>query len=119
LPATQKVQVKVIHRLPSRNIAVEQQPITRLRNPKVGRDFSRSEDQRRKYSRVGICYVVHGGHVLFWNNEHVRRRLRIDVVERKDFGILENDIARQLSRNDLAEETVRLHWLSLKELEAL
>src|SRR4029077_6247073 len=100
LTAAEQMQVQVEHRLTTGGVAVEQQSINRLRDSQLGRYGARPKHQRRKYRRIRICYVVHGGNVLFWNNEHVRRRLGVDVVECEHVVVFIDDIARQLARDD-------------------
>jgi len=44
--------------------------------------------------------------MTLWNDEDVRRRLRVDVVKREDMVIFVDFLGRNLAANDAAEKTV-------------
>ena len=49
-----------------------------------------------------------GRNMLFWNEEKVDRRPRVDVVKGKELLVLKNLARRDLSGNDPAEDAVRI-----------
>ena len=57
--------------------------------------------------------VVEAGDVAPRHHEHVRRRLRVDVLERDHAVVLIHDRARDLPRDDLAEQAIG-HGTSLR-----
>ena len=50
--------------------------------------------------------VVEAGEVASRDDQHVRRRLRIDVIEGDDAVVLVDDGCGDLTRDDLAEQAV-------------
>ena len=79
--STQHVQVNVEHRLSRVCIAIEHGPVAALGVAAIGRDSRGAADHRTDHSIVSRAQVIQGGHVRAGNDEHVHRRLWIDVVE--------------------------------------
>jgi hypothetical protein len=50
--------------------------------------------------------VVERGDVLFRDEQHVQRRLGVDVLEYQQVVVFEDDLGGNLPRNDSAEEAV-------------
>jgi hypothetical protein len=108
-PAAQQVQMQVINALASMRPFVEHQSVTFAVNlPLLGNsvgDFNHSG----KHGRVGSSDVVHGWDVLLGNYEHMGRCYRSDVLEGDDLFVTEDFLRRNLTLEDLAEQTVFRH----------
>ena len=63
-------------------------------------------EHRSDQGIVGGRQVVDRRNVLARDDEHVQRRLRIDVLDRDDVVVLMDDRPLDLTRDDFAEETV-------------
>jgi hypothetical protein len=87
-------------------VRVEDRPVPTLVVAVLLRECS-CESEHRSHQRIVLDgQVVQGGDVLLGNNQHMQRRLRIDVLERHQGFILVHQCARDVARDDLAEETV-------------
>src|SRR2546430_2363701 len=62
-----------------------------------------------KHGRVGSSDVVHRWDVLLGNYEHMGRCYRPDVLEGDDLFVTEDFLRRNLTLEDLAEQTVFRH----------
>src|SRR6185503_2728921 len=111
VPAAQKVQMDVEHRLAGRSIGVDHGPVARLGDPFRPGDLGRNERQTADHRRV--LRVVERRDMLARHHQHVHRRLRVDVAKRDAVRILPNELRGDLVAYDAAEETVVGHSLVL------
>ena len=56
--------------------------------------------------RVSFARLINAGNMLFRDDQHMRRRLWIDVFKSKCFFIFVNFFSGNFSGDDIAEETV-------------
>jgi hypothetical protein len=71
----------------------------------VARDGGGADQDLSEERRV-VRGVVHVDEMLLRDQEDVRRRLRVDVLERQDPLVLVHLFRRDLARRDLAEKAV-------------
>jgi len=71
----------------------------------IASDLGQPHQCRSYRGGVGFRHVVEARDVLSGNHQHVRGRLRIDVVKRDHVGVLINFFCRNLAVRDPAEET--------------
>ena len=64
-----------------------------------------SEQEVPQQCLVRCCRIGKARYFLLWNDEHVRRRLGIDVTESETQIILVDDIGRHLAPDDFAENS--------------
>ena len=60
-------------------------------------------------TELSAVTVVQVGVVAFWHNQHVRFGLRCDIPKGNKLVVGMNLIGRDVTRNDLAEQTVGIH----------
>ena len=77
-----------------------------LRVSELLRDLRGGEEELARDLRVVGAEVVEGGYVLLGDDEHVRRGLRLDVLEGEDVLVLVDLLRRDLAPDELAEEAV-------------
>ena len=96
----------VKHGLARVPVGVEDRPESARRDAPLARDGGRTPHNFSNNRIVAGAEIVERGDVLFRNHEHVRRPLRVDVVEREHTIVLVDDRRRDLMFDDLAEEAV-------------
>src|SRR5438067_5276872 len=104
-----EVHVQVEDRLSCVATHVEDHPIPRLCDPFGRRDLDRRLEHLDQNVPVGGLEVANVSDVPLRNNQDVNGSSRCDVAERVDVLTIENRRARDLSRDDLAEQTVVGH----------
>jgi hypothetical protein len=98
------MQVDVKHRLPRLRVAVEDRPEARTVVPALPGDRRARPHHRADEIIFRRRQIVQRRHVLPRHDQHVHRRLRVDVVE-GDQAIVLIDLRRgDLARDDLAEQ---------------
>jgi hypothetical protein len=101
------MKVDVENRLAGVRVAIEDRAISTVRVPVRFRNRG-GHSHHPAYKRVvARAEVVEAGDMPAWHHEHVRGRLRRDVLERDDLIVLMNDGCRNLSGDDPAEKTIR------------
>ena len=98
----------VEHGLPGLAVRVEDRSVPALVIAVLRRQGGRPAKHRTHETIVAWRQVVQRGDVLPWHDQHVQRRLRIDVLEGHQRVVLVDDGARDFTRDDLAEEAVRV-----------
>ena len=103
---TKQVQMDVKDRLASVAVRVEDRPITASGDAPFPGDGCGAPRQFPDNLIVARRQVVERCDVPLRHQKHVRRRLRVDVVEREHTIVLVDDRAGNLSTDDLAEQAV-------------
>ena len=88
-------------------IAVEDRSIAALLEPAVTGEARRPAHHFSNQPVLGRRQLVEGGDVPPGKNEHVERRLRIDVLNDHEALVLMDDRRGDVACDDLAEKTVR------------
>ena len=107
--AGQQGEVDVEHCLPGAAVAIEHRPVAVLRVPLILGDLCGARNQSAHHRRVPFLDVVQRRDVPAGDDEHMERRLRIDVLERQQLVVLVDDLRGDLAVGDLAEQTVVGH----------
>lgn len=105
-PATENVYVKVMHRLQGIRPVVHDQTVSAIRYAFPRRDPSGGQHQIRRQALIFFRQLSDIGHVFARNDQHVYRRLRLDVAKGHNAVILIDDIGRNLPQRYTAEQTV-------------
>ena len=100
------MQVQVEDRLSRRCIAIHRHAVTVVGYTIVFRDLLRRQKQFANDRVIAIFKIVDRRNVLTRNNQHMRRRLRIDVAKSDRIVRLEYDIRRYFSVQNFAKQTV-------------
>ena len=87
-------------------VGVEDRAVSAGRNPTIGRDCRRAPHYLADDPIVVRAEIVQRRDMLLRDDQHVRRGLRVDVVERENPIILVDDRRRDLTADDFAEEAV-------------
>ena len=104
--AAEDVQVDVEHRLPGVRVAVENRPVAPIGVTGSFRERrTPSHDLPDKAVIIG-SELVEAGDMASRDDQHVRRCLRVDVLEGDDAVVLVDDGCGDLTRDDLAEQAV-------------
>jgi len=96
--------VDVKDRLPRRFAVIDDQPIAIRIHLQVPRDLRRTHHRHPDDVRLVLVEVVERRNVRARNDQHVRRRLRIDVVEGDGDVVFEHFLRRDFAADDAAEE---------------
>src|SRR5579864_3569540 len=94
--------------LTSARSIVEDRPIA-TQKVALACDLRSHQLQLANHCLVLAFCVIQRSKMLSRAQQNVRRRLRADVFERKNLGILVHDLGRNLLRGDLAEQAVSAH----------
>ena len=102
--------------------AVDDDAVTALREIEFFRHHSRSEQQFPEQRLIGIRRLSQPPNAVLRNDEHVHRRLRIDIMKGEHVVVFVNDFRRNFAANDflenghavrafdLLQRTVQLRW---------
>ena len=99
--------MKMIDRLPGPAAVVRHEPEARRKARLLGED-RRDPLEPAQQGDVGVRRVREARHVLLRDDQHVRRRLRVDVLDDDGIVVLVDHLSGDGSRYDLAEEAVGL-----------
>ena len=94
----------VEHRLSGRLAMVHDYAIALGIEPQVPGDLRRAHDRHTDDSGLLLIEIIECRDVLTRNDQHVRWRLRVDVVERDDKVVLKDFLRGDLAGGDAAEE---------------
>jgi putative SOS response-associated peptidase YedK len=97
--------VQVEYALPGVGPLVDDEPISALREPEAFRHLSRCKQELAEHLRVASLGLVHSYDVAFGNDQGMGGRDRPDVRECDDVVVLEHELRRSFSGDDVAEET--------------
>jgi hypothetical protein len=106
LPTAKQVQVYVVNSLTSCVIAVHDYAVTVVRNSFPGREFGCGQEQLSDQLGVTGLNIVNGPNALFWDDQNVRGRLRVDVSEGQNIFSFVYDIRRDFTVDDLEKQVV-------------
>jgi hypothetical protein len=70
------------------------------------RDFGRYDLAITNQLHVRFGCLINAGDMFFWDNQDVRRRLRLDVLKDERFVVFINFFGGDFAGDDFAEETV-------------
>src|SRR5688500_7476330 len=104
------MHVNVKYALSSVRVRVDHRAIPAVADTLLLRDFGGK--YRHSPHNVRIAELVERRHVLSGDDEHVRRRLRIDVAEGDTVVGLRDDLRRDLVADDATEKAVVSHACS-------
>src|SRR3990170_3738371 len=104
-PAAEEVEMEVEDALARLGSDVRHHPVAAAETGLV-RDALDDAEEPDQQAGVGIGQGMGIGDVAARDDEHVRRRLRVDVAEGDDLVILVDPVGRDLARHDAAEEAV-------------
>ncbi len=105
-PSTQQMEVDVKHRLPRAFAVVDDEAVAvGVEAEVVGEGGGADEGFAHRHC-VGFGEVVERGDVASRDDEDVRRRLRVDVVEGDRVGVFEDFLRGDLAVGDAAEQAV-------------
>jgi hypothetical protein len=105
LAAAEQVQMKMEDGLTRAGAVIDQHSETGQEIPLSGQ-LGGNKMQAAEERRVGGQDVCERREVLPWADEDVRGRLRVNVFERKDLVVLEDNLRGNLPRSDLAEDAI-------------
>lgn len=104
--STQEVEVKMWDDLPAICPTVHDELIPTFADSGVFRKLTGDEHETSHEHGIACGEIPNRWNVRLRNDEHMRRRLRMDVVEYDAIDILVPDTRRNLLRGNLAEETI-------------
>ena len=106
--SAEQVQVEMEHRLPCARANVVHRAVSAL-NAALASDLRGDELAVAEDLSVFRRGFLQSNHVPFGDDQHVRRRLGIDVLEDVHFVVLVHLLRRDLAGDDLAKEAVFIH----------
>src|SRR5436190_18875494 len=104
-PAANQVQVNVKHGLAGAAIGIEDGAEAALGNPALARNRGRPPHHFADNLIVLGREVVERGDVLLRHHQHVRRPLRVDIVERQHTVVVVDDGGGQTAGGNAAKQT--------------
>jgi len=104
VPSAEEVEVDVEDGLAGGFAGVDDHAVAVRREFQVARDLRGAQQHVSDDRVVLIGHLVERRDVFARNDEDVRRRLRVDVVERDDLVVFVHFFCRDLARRDAAEE---------------
>ena len=109
---TEEMQVDVLYRLLRIRTVVENGAVT-VRQPLVGGNFLRHQEQVPNEGFVFLGQVIERGDRLAGYNQDVRRSLGVDIAQSHALVILIKNLPRLLSVHDLLKQRLLCHKGSL------
>jgi len=106
MPATQQVQMQMVHRLAAFVARIHNNSVTPIKLLLAGNRSGRSHQMTHQRSVFGQSLRGRAD-VLFGNHEHMRGSLGIDIREANAKFVFINTISRNGAVDDLAEQAVR------------
>src|SRR5262245_6080661 len=103
------MSVYVEHGLPCTTPRVEHHAVARVSDPFIRSDRSGLEQDLGDQARICLRQIDRSRVMLLGDDEHVRRRLRVDVTKSQCPRPIPDDGGRHIPRDDLAEQTVAIH----------
>ena len=91
--------------LPRIRALVDDDAVARLAEPEVLGDLACREHDVSEHRRIVWRRVANAHDVLLRDDEDVSRRHRSEIFERERVLVLEDDLRRDLARDDFAKET--------------
>src|SRR5262245_8579605 len=101
-----EMQMNVEDRLSGFSIGVEHRPIATRGDATLRGDRRRAPNEFTHELIVGGAWIVQWLDITPRHDEHMRRSLRVDIVERDDLVVLVNDRRLNLAVHDSAEQAV-------------
>lgn len=97
----------MMHRLIGIRTAVDNASKSGALDSLSRRNARRRQAQLTEKIRVVLGCIRETGKMPAWNDEHVDRRLGVDISKSQHFRILVDDVRRNFAKGNLAKETVR------------
>ena len=111
VPAAEQVQVQVWHRLAGARLAIDNEAIT-VGDAEFLRQLGRDEMQVAQQFPVFRFDILMRPDDLARDDQHVHRRLRIDVAKRQAAVILMDNVRGDLAIDDLLKQIVLHHGVN-------
>ena len=108
MTTTEQVNVQVRHGLATVRVAIHDEAIT-LRQPQFLRQLHPHQHEMPQEGLIGWRCVVECANLFSWNDEHMRRGLWIDVVEREAKIVFVGDLRRDGLVEDFQEDVIGKH----------
>ena len=102
----EKVEVDMRHDLPGLGAAVDAHAIPALTETRTLPDCARGKETTPDDVDVHRRHGLDRVDVVFWQDQHVDRSLRVDVLEREHGVVLVLDVGGTLSGNDATEQAI-------------
>jgi len=104
LATAQQVQVDVPDRLPGAGIAIEIEPVAILGNALGGGDLGRCQHHAADQPGIVGGQIVERADPALGDDQHMHRRLRVDIAKRQQLVVFPHDVGGNLARDDLFEQ---------------
>jgi hypothetical protein len=108
MPPTQQMQMQMIHRLAAVRTRVDHHTIASGESRRTRNLRCRCEQMSQQGSVLPLRMGLRGN-VLPGDNQKMHRRLRVDIREAQALLILIQALRRNLTRNNLAKQTISAH----------
>ena len=105
MASTQEMNVEMKHRLPRSGPYVQHGPVSLLDVP-LARDLGRCQVTLADHFGVLSLRLFQPGKMFSWDDQHMRRRLWIDVFKGKDVIVLVNFLRGNLAAKNAAEKAI-------------
>ncbi len=102
-PASQKVEVEVVHALAPVRPSVRHETVATRRKAQLFRDIASREDELSRDRCVGVVEVVDRRDVLPGNEQDVFRSAGVQIPEREHVFTVPDDLRRELAPRNPAE----------------
>ncbi len=106
MASAQDMKMQMKHALASMRSGVDDDTVPRLGNLLQFRDLTANQQQPSEQLSIRIVQLSHRNHMFPGNDQHMDRRLRIDIVECDHQIVLIDEGCRNSPRDDFAKETV-------------
>src|SRR5215471_16766799 len=104
--STEQVKVQVEDALPRIRANVGDKTVATLADAQVARNLCRRRENSCQHGPILRRQVLHRGDVTPWNEQHVTRRLWVDILERDHILVLIDNLTRYHTCCNLAEQAV-------------
>jgi hypothetical protein len=105
MPSTQEVDMEMKYRLPRSRTHIQHGPISLLDVP-LTRNLGRRQVTAADHLGVVSLRLLQASKMLPGDDQHMRRRLGVDVLEGQHVLVLVNFLGRNLAAENAAEEAV-------------
>ena len=92
--------------LPGRLIAIHYRPVALVRQSFGSRNVTSGRIQAADDSVIVVAYVIDCGNMFSRNNQHMRRRFRVDVAKCDSSVRFKDDIGRNITGQNPAEQAI-------------
>ena len=106
MPPAQDMEMKMKHTLAAMRTGIDDEAVPGIGNPLLFCDRITGRHQTPEEPDIRILKFGHRGHMFSGNNERMRRRLGIDIVERDHHIVLIDKHRGNGPRDDFAKEAL-------------